>query len=308
MKKEKNSSTLFYGSVILFLVAVILFFISVLPQNQSFSQTAVTVNDEVITLDQVRLAYITYPQIAPQELLLDIVLDDLIAFELLVQHAASEGYTPSSEEVQNFFQDFLQEQQISQEQFEQLLVESDLTLEEYLLQIERDLSVQRLFESMDIQISEEQARTFYQSNLPSFLVPGKVFTQQLTLPLDIPEEELLPLIEEIFQELQEQEFCDVVAEYSTNPECQTFEITEETAFEEYREVAFAQEEGQITLIQGPDGFYFIRTIAKQDFNPVPFSDISESITELLEQQQFEEDLSLFISSLREEARIVEYLR
>lgn len=292
IKEEKKASILM---IVVFVLTASIILLILSFQGPQIDDPALVVNGEEISLDEVRNTYVTYEQ----PVSLDTVVEDIIDYELIIQD--SNDITVTDEEVETALTNALSRQQITREQFEQA---NTTSIENFKQQLRTDLLVNKALSSLTDNVSQAQAQQYYQNNIDQFLVPQQVIAQQLTLPGNLTQTQLQLQVNEIYTALQNQEFCTVVEQYSTNPECESYSITNETTFPEYVNAAFNQEVGAVSLVQGPDGFYFVRTIDKQNFNPAPFEQVEQNIRQLLLQQQFQREYDNYVSALREDADIV----
>lgn len=309
MKPEltTNGKPLFIVGIVLIIAAIGI--VAFGTQSMQFGDAALVVNGEEITIDQVREVYATSSIAGPRELVLNAVVNDLVNYELMVQDAAAQGIVASEEEIEQNFAAFLQTQGITEEQFAQALEQTDTTVQDYKDRIARDIVVNKiLIEQISSDVSETEVTQFYQENIARFLVPGEVVVRQITLPADLTQEELELAVNTIFTELQTRDFCEVAEQYSLDTSCASYGISPGDAFPAYEQAAFSQENGDITLVQDESGYYFVQTLNKLDFNPIPLQQVGETIQQQLGQERFQQDYAAYIARLRSEATIVNTLQ
>lgn len=319
-KKQKSTEqqicsaphpTLYVGvALIIIAVVVALFtFTSQEAPRNTLDAPAIIVNGEEISFEAVRNAYLTTDITGPSDQVLEVITENLILYELILQDAQTTGYAVTDAELEEIFQEFLTTQGITQEAFVQALNSSGITLEEYQEQIREEVLVNRvLADRVAPNVTQEDITRYYQENAAQFLIPEEVVVRQISLPLNLSQEELQATVNAVLTDLQSQDFCEVVQTYSLDTSCASYGITQEDAFPAYVQAAFNQEIGAITFVEGPDAYYFVQTLNRLDFNPVPLDQASQLIEQLLGQEQFQEAYTAYTQELRENAEVINTLQ
>jgi parvulin-like peptidyl-prolyl isomerase len=316
-KKDKTSKDYHSKGKLTFTVGILLILIGValiLSDNQTalssptFDSPALIINGEEVSLNEVRTIYATYTQPVTRELLLQTVINDIIEYRLLLQDARNKGYTVSSEEVDEAFQTFLTAQQLTREQFVARLDGTGTTLDDYRLRIQEDLLVNKILTEIDPGVSNTEVISYYQENIADFLIPEAVVVRQITLSPDYTDQQLTQVANSIFNELQTGDFCEIAQRYSLDKTCNSYRITPEDAFPAFVTAAYNQEIGGVTLVQGPDGYYFVQTLNKVNLNSLPLSEVQSSIEAQLGQEKFQEAYDSYVEELRASATIINTLQ
>lgn len=306
-KQPKNYSTLvLILGVVLIVAAFTLFILNTLQNKGQFADPALLINGEEVSLDELRTIYATYVPARPvaREVILDAVITDVVNYRLILQDARTKGYQATPEEIDTAFASFLAQQQLTQEEFAARLEGTGTTLDDYKTRLSEDILVNKVLQELTIEVSESDVAFYYESNIAQYLVPREVITRQLTAPSSISAEELNALANTVFTELQTRDFCAVVADYSLDKSCNNYAITQNDAFPAYVQAAFTQNVGDVSLVQGPDGYYFVLTVEKRDYNPIPLDQVGQAIGQQLRQEEFQEEYAAYIARLRENAIII----
>lgn len=272
----------------------------------SFDNPALVVNGEEISVGELRTIYATYVPDTPvaKEALLNVVVADVVNYRLLLQDAKKKGYTVSTEEVDSAMNSFLLQQQMTRDEFIQSLNGTDTTIDYYKTRLTEDLLVNKVLQELDIKASDSEIAAYYADNIAKYMIPNTVVVRQITLPPDLTRDELAEKTNLIMSGIQEGKFCEMAEEYSLDKSCNSYGISVGDAFPAFEQAAFSQNIGDITLVQGDDGYYFIETVNKLDFNPVPLSQVQTTIVTSIGAAKFEKSYAAFIAKLRENATIV----
>jgi len=169
-------------------------------------QVLVKVNGDIITKSEFELRQVqelrnrpalanvspSSPELqkAISELTPDLILDAVDRL-LLVQRGRELGYAMSDEAFKNVLENIKKQNNITtDEQFQQALKESGMTLPELRQEIERNMLEQRVQQTdvMDkISVSEEESRTYYESHRTEFTTPAEITLREIFV--EVPQDE-----------------------------------------------------------------------------------------------------------------------
>ena len=271
-----------------------------------FDDPALIVNGEEISVGELRTIYATYVPSQPvaKEALLNVVITDVVNYRLILQNARTKGYTASTEEVDVALANFLAQQKMVESEFIKTLNGTGTTIDDYRTRLSEDILVNKVLGELDTNLTETEVASYYAKNIANYMVPETVVVRQITLPLSLNKEELAEKTNVIMQGVQEGKFCEMAEEYSLDPSCNSYGISWGDAFPAFEQAAYNQEIGGITLVQGDDGYYFVETINKLNFNPLPLEQVETTIASSIGAAKFQKAYAAYIAELRDGATIV----
>ncbi len=257
----------------------------------------------------------------------------LIDQEIMLQRAEKEGLLASDGDVDAKFNEL--KAPYTQEEFHKLLVQRQMSADEFKAQIRRELSVQKLFNKeigSHISISDADVAAFYNGNKPSFnLAENQVrLAQILVTPSPDPnvhnlkndkaqtDEQARNKIQMILLRLRQgEDFGSLAQSYSedTNsaPNGGDLGFVPESALDkanpELRKTILDMTPGQVSqVIHTPEGYRIIKLISKEPAGQRRLSDprVQENIRRELFQRKDQLLRSAFYEVARSEAKVVNY--
>ena len=295
MMDKKTIGLVVLGIIIIVLAALLL-------TEKKLGDTAVSINGEAVSMEELRQTYVTYASqstLPVKEKLLDEVIDAVINYRLLEQESKDLQVDEAKVELQ--VTNILNTNNIDLDGFSKILTDSGSSLDEYKENIRTDLRITSLLQQeLNTSTTEQEVTAYYQQNINNFFVPQTAQVRHIQLDNETPD--IVNLSNKIAADLQEKDFCEVARSYS-NDNCTTYTLKRGQFIKEYEDVAFTQDIGAISWVNTDQGLFFVQTVNKLDFNPVSLESINQSLTEALtvsKQQTAYQDL---ISRLRSESDI-----
>jgi len=200
----------------------------------------------------------------------------------------------------------------SRTQLEQQLHKEGLTLEEWKKSLRDTMLIQMHLHRRltgKVFVNREMMWKYYTTHLDEFSDPDKVQMQIISVRADeflpevsSPSERQLKQSREKARELivkaaealaRGEDFAKVAKKFSRGPMAQSggvWPMIERGSFraQAVEETAFAQGPGKISkIIETPEGFYIVKTLAVQKGKKYPFERVQQKIKGKLRQQQFE---------------------
>lgn len=168
----------------------------------------------------------------------------------------------------------------------------------------REIVPRRFVEQMELPDFSEAAREYYDSNLEEFMVEEERRASHILLraPDEEQKERRREKAEELLAELHDgADFAEYAREYGEDG---TSEIGGDLGYfkrgrmvEEFDEIAFAMEPGDIELIETRFGFHLVHLRDVEGGEPMPFEEVEERIKERLLGEYVEEELTSYLTSV-----------
>ena len=220
------------------------------------------------------------------------ILNQLIDYELLYQHAQKEKVKISNDEI-NLEIDKIKDNFSSPEEFNEALKANNITLVRLKEDIKRQLMINSILEETrnQVSISDEELLEYYNDNKESFLEPEQVHARHILVET---EEEANNLLLQLKEGLTD--FAELAKEKSIGPSAPSGGdlgfFTRGQMVKEFEDAAFSLEPGKISgVVQTQFGYHIIE-------------EAKERINNTLKYQRENEAITAFTSKLREEAVIV----
>ncbi|MFW5843189.1 MAG: peptidylprolyl isomerase [Spirochaetota bacterium] len=247
------------------------------------------------------------------------VLNNLIDREILFQESITEGFGISEQRI-DLELESIRGQFATQEEYQQALDNLGVTEAELEVDIAKSLAIQGLLEEEvlgSLEVSEEEARGFYEENAQLFTQPDQVRARHILISTEGLEgdaaAEARSRAEDLLEELGEgADFAELAQEHSEGPSAPQggdlglFGRGQMVA--PFEEAAFALEEGEISgIVETQFGFHIIQVTEKVAGGPVPFEEVQGDINQFMLQQKQGEAVQEYVDALREEAEIVRHV-
>jgi len=288
---------LLLGVIAVLLVAVIILGVVLLQQPQPGDDApvvAVVNNEEISEADLFEAMY----RQGGRE-----VLDQLITRRLILEEAENLGISISDAELDQEIEMLVEESfQGSEDQLMMVLEQYGLTMDSFREDTRLNLLARKIIEEQS-DISEEEARDFFEENQGLFGEPEEVEARHILVDTKTEAEEIAALLEE------GSDFKELAAEYSTD------ESNREDGgnlgyfgrgamVEEFEEVAFSLEAGEISEPVATDfGYHIIEVLDYREEVSPDFETVQDQVIDTMIEQQLPSAINDLIQDLREEAEI-----
>jgi len=284
------------------------------------------VNDEVITLGEVDRIVTAWksgqmPDINPNTPTGELqkqALDHLVSQTLLYQEAAKAGTVPSDEEVQAQVEQIQKSQNLDQAGFEENLKQRGITLPEFTHNVKVDYAIRRfLVENVQdtIQVTPEQAKTYYESNIEQFRQPEQVHARHILLRVDPngpadADAAAKTRIEEIAHELKGGADFAALAKEKSDDRGSAVNGGDLGFFRRgqmvapFDSVAFALAPGQTSdPIRTQFGYHIIRVEEKKPAGLLDYNEVEGRLIQVLRNQRVRDTVNSLIEDLKAKADI-----
>ncbi len=286
----------------------------------------VVVNGEAISRGQVDREMSGYQQrlirtgqsLTPERLagLREQIIDSLVDRALLHQESVRAGVTVSEEEVQAHWDD-IRGQFPSPDAFENALDQMGMTEAQVRDEIRRGEAVQKLirdrFES-SAQVSEKEARSFYDTHSEAFVRPEQVRARHILVRPD-PDggEQGEQAAREKLQDLRKQaeggkDFEELAKEHSEGPSSEQGGdlgyFPRGKMAKPFEDAAFALEPGEMSdVVKTRFGYHLIKLEDRKPEGVLPFEDVQQAVQQHLGREAVKEAVKSYVQQLREDAVI-----
>lgn len=298
MEEQKGAgSFLKPQSIILLILILVIAVAAVLIVYLQHDPAVAVVNGEKITRDQ--LYSILYMQGGRD------VLDNLISERLILQEGKKCGITVSEEEIDAEIDSIIGEYFMGmEEQFSSYLEQQGYSVELFRENARVSLMAEKIV-SADLEISEEEARDYFDKNPGVFDIPEEVKARHILVET---EEEALEMITRLEKG---EDFAGLAKEYSTDPGSKDqggdlgfFPRGE--MMKEFEEAAFGLEVGgRSEPVKTTHGYHVIETLDHKEGREVTYEEVAGEVKESIKDEKIPLLIQELIARLQEEA-VIDY--
>ena len=163
-----------------------------------------------------------------------------------------------------------------------------------------------------ITITDEEVRDYYTANSKSFRIDEQVVVRHILIgDATLAKEEQKAKAEEVLKQANQENFCELVEKYSTDPggkdNCGEYKFTKDAQYvEEFKTLAFTQNVGDIGIAETQFGSHIIWTKEKIPTKKLSFDEVKDKIIEYLKIQKGKDDYKKFYETLAENYEIKGY--
>ena len=327
-KREGVQKCMGICSVLVYIMAAVLLFPRV-AGAEIVERIVAVVNDEIITLSELRAISIPYLQKMKQQYSVDYgdeqivetekrIIDQLIDEMLVAQEGDRLGIEVTPKEIDMAMRDVKERNQLTEAQFEAALAEDGMTLEDYKKELTKQMKKMRLMDQevrAKVQVSKKEIDKYYQDHKSDFNAPPEVRLQQilLILPPEATDSEVT-LVREQAEQIRErvnqgEDFTMLVKTYSQDPNAAAGgdmgAFRQGELFSALDKVAFTLKVGEVSpVIQSPKGFHILRLLDRKDPKTMTDEQRSEEIDDIIYNQKVETTFQQWIKQLREKSYVV----
>ncbi len=310
-------------------VPIFVLILTILPVLNASAETiegvVAIVNDQIITYSELEeflaphLLYFEegFPEWVVEEKIVRIrkeVLEELIKEKLLLSEARKESIVVQDEEVEKYLMG-VKERFGSEEQFQLQLSKEKLTEEGFKQRLGEQILIRKLVDlrigSKIRALSTEEMREFFEENKESFVEPGRVAVNQITVEVKGETKwlEAGKKAEDIHARLMKgEDFSTLAKKYSDAPsrdESGNLEfINRAELLPEFEKAISTLEVGEISnIIRTETGFHIIKLESRKEACQREFSEVRREIENQLYRLRMEQALSKWIKELKEKTYI-----
>ena len=232
------------------------------------------------------------------------VLNYLIENELALQEAEKKGIKVTDKEVEKQLNQ-MKKMFSSEAEFNSMLEKQDIDIDDFKERLREDLLMTKITEPLykGLEVSDEEAKDYYEKNKTSFQDPEKVHLRQIVLGTKDKAEKMLSKVKsgEDFSELAKKNSVDAMTrdkggdlDWKTKQELP----------QEMADAAFALEVGEVSdIIKTQSGYVIVKVEQKQPAKQQTFEESKENIKQSLLEQKKSKKYKKWIAKLKKKAKI-----
>jgi peptidyl-prolyl cis-trans isomerase C len=197
----------------------------------------------------------------------------------------------------------------------------NISVDELTSQFTRGRAIQQLIEGQvadKVTVSEEEEKTFYDSNPELFMQPEQVKASHILIKVEPDADESKKAeareeLEEISQKLEAgEDFAELAKEFSQGPSGpgggDLGYFGHGQMVKPFEEAAFALESGAVSdIVETRFGCHLIKVVDKRGGDKAAYEDIKDRLAQYLKQQKLQEEVELYVKKLKEEAEVERFV-
>lgn len=322
MRRERNIQTFLIALIVILAIAAVFsaiqtFFPDLFGKFSLSGELAAKVNGKPITMLQLNNEYERLPLQYKYILTKELFLKQLIDETLLTEEAARQGIAVSEQEVDENLNQFMKDNNVTQDKLDEILKTKKLTYQELRSLVKNQLVIDKLLKQSvkdKMNVTDAQALQYYNDNPKTFTVPEMMTAKHILIGLaNRTQEEAKSKAEAVLKQLKSDNsnFCELVEKNSDDSgsvdKCGEYTFPRGQMVEEFEKAAFEQGIGKVSIVNTTFGYHIIWTLNKTPEQLILFDGVKDQIILVLAQQQEKMIYSDLIVSLREKATIINYL-
>jgi peptidyl-prolyl cis-trans isomerase C len=245
------------------------------------------------------------------------VLDQIVAYRLLIQESRSRNITAADAEVDARIKE-IQGQFPSEEAFTQMLTSRKTTLDQVRNDIRQDITVQKLIENAiadKVAVKPEQLADFYAKNPDQFKQPERVRASHILIMVPkgsdaAAKNAARSKAADILKDVKTgKDFAALAKQHSQDPgsaqnggDLGFFQQGQMVG--PFNDAAFTLAPGSVSdLVETEFGFHIIKVAEKQAARSVPLEEVRPQLEQYLQRQNREQQTDAFVNGLKAKGKI-----
>jgi parvulin-like peptidyl-prolyl isomerase len=286
---------------------------------------AAVVNGEEISLKELESRYNLVPSDYKSLITKEEILSQMIDEKLLLQEAAKLNITASEEEVSLRIKTLLEENQITEAQFEEAITSKGLTLDTVRVFYSKETILTKLLNLeilSKIEISDKTIRKYYDNNQDLFKIPASVnvshilicHNESLRCSSNLTKEEAFSQAEKVRGMIKPDNFAEMALEYSNEPAAKITQgnlgwVSMESPFDKtFMNATFALGTGNVSApVETVFGYHLIKVFEKREEGLLNLSSVYDQINKTLAQEKQTEVFGVYLSEVKNQSTVINYL-
>ncbi len=277
--------------------------------------TLLTVNGEPVTVAQVNAAYALLNPAVRNQTALAVIVNQLVDHALLRQAAKHLDVSQADVDAAAA-QSWKSLGYESRELFEAALAAQNATYGDFLESVTAQVRVNELLERegvTSVDVTSEEAKSYYLANPNTFLVSEQVRFRQLYLDFakNGGQESSQERLQEILSQLESGlDYCTAVKRYSDDKDskerCGEYVAPRGVLSPDLEASIFALQANQSAVVASQNGYHVISVLAHQPTTVIPYAQAEQQVVGLLKNAVVQQRLNIYLLKLRADAKIVDY--
>lgn len=294
-------------------------FSDMMPEKEQY---AAVVNEEPVTLTELNERYAQIPAQYQPYISKQDMLEQIIDEKLLLEEADELGITVSDDEVESYMLNLTAEAGSTMEEFEQVLIQNGLTLEDAKTVYKRSLLLNKVAESQiftDIEVTPTDIEDYYNSNPELFTSPLSINVSHILIchvdsercESNLTQDEALEIAEDVYGMAEEGNFGELALEYSDEPAAQLTQgnlgwVNAQMQFDQtFLNAALELDAGEISEpVETIFGYHIIKVFDKRPEQVVGLETVYANINQTINAERQSAAYTDYMQQKRNESNIV----
>lgn len=249
------------------------------------------------------------------------VLEGLIDRELLYQESKKNKIEVGEPAIKDQL-DMIKKRFPNEDEFKKELSRNNLSEDFLKSQIRENMTIEQLIDKQfadKVTVSDEETKTYYNSNPESFKQPEQVKASHILIKADPKADEAQRAqarkkIEEVQQRIKKGEDFAALAKESS--QCPSSAQGGDLGYfgrgqmtKPFEDAAFAMAPGEVSNIVETDfGFHIIKTVDKKPQSVMAYQDVKERLGQYLKQNKVKDQVKVYVGQLKEKAKVERLLK
>ena len=246
------------------------------------------------------------------------VLQQLIIENLLDQKIKESNIVVTNQDAEEALKKQLAEQSVDMDNFKKVLEERNIKYDDVLNEIKKEQIYRKFVDAQmegKINITEEQAKKFYDDNPKAFEIPEQVRASHILVACDSNEpndvkQKAKAKIEDLLRQIKEGADFAELAKANSDDKGSAIDggdldyFTKGQMVEPFETAAFKLETGKVSdVVQTDYGYHIIKVTDHKQAQTKSFEDAKKDIIELLTNRQKSDFINNYVETLVKEAKI-----
>lgn len=297
-----------------FVITTSFFIMTSAYASKDDSETAAVVNGQKITVTEINRVVQSLPQYHKLQLEM---LEDMIVKTLIYQESVKSGIVVEKSEVDAGFKEYIKRLNLTDEvvkrEMKRMNISEDVMKEEIRKQLLVERFLKNRAKSLNLTVSDEEVRSFYNENPDTFNTPERVQIRHILVQFDPTDKKKTEAARKKIQDVKDKikrkegSFTELAKKYSddqSNVEA-VGEITRNSPLPKaFIDAAFALGKDQVSdVIRTPSGFHLIQMVEKKPAGKTQLNEIKDSLKFRLLEQKNNNEMKKYVDSLVEKSKI-----
>jgi peptidyl-prolyl cis-trans isomerase SurA len=230
------------------------------------------------------------------------MLDELVLEKIIKKQVDSQGLAASEQQIDNYITSIRERNNLSEEQLKQVLIEQNLSWEQYRAQVRADIERANLINKeirTKVNVSPEEVERYYKAHLDEYGTPARVHVRliSLLLPRDATAEQKAALRTDAARIRKEaadgKDFAELAKAHSQGPGAaeggDIGEVAPGQMQPEFEKAVTGLSPGKVSdVIETDTGYHIFKLEKREGESHQPLAEVNEAIREKLYREAMEQ--------------------